>query len=54
MTMLDEREAEVWHNLYASIIEDADSNILILDDELQVLTLNSGFYWIFLEAYGLN
>ncbi len=54
MTMLDEREAELWHCLYASIIEDADSNILILDDELQVLTLNAGFYWIFLEAYGIE
>lgn len=52
--MLDETEVEVWHNLYASIIEDADSNILILDDELQVITLNAGFYWIFLETYGIE
>jgi signal transduction histidine kinase len=54
MTMLDETEVEVWHNLYASIIEDADSNILILDDELQVITLNAGFYWVFLETYGIE
>jgi signal transduction histidine kinase len=54
MTMLDESEVEVWHNLYAAIIEDADSNILILDDELQVITLNAGFYWIFLETYGIE
>jgi signal transduction histidine kinase len=54
MTMLDETEIDVWHNLYASIIEDADSNVLILDDELQVITLNAGFYWIFLESYGIE
>ncbi len=54
MTMLDETEVDVWHNLYASIIEDAHSNILILDDELRVITLNGGFYWIFLETYGIE
>jgi PAS domain S-box-containing protein len=54
MTMLDETEVEVWHNLYASIIGDADSNILILDDELKVISLNAGFYWVFLETYGIE
>lgn len=52
MTMQEQSEAQVWQNLFVRIIEDADSNILVLDDELRVLSLNPGFYWIFLETYG--
>lgn len=47
MTMHEQAEAEVWQNLFSEIIEDADSNILILDDELRIVSLNAGFYWIF-------
>jgi len=54
MTMQEQSEAEVWQNLFVRIIEDADSNILVLDDELRVLSLNPGFYWIFLETYGID
>ena len=43
-----------WQDLFTSIIEDADSNILLLDEEFRVINLNPGFYWIFLESYGVE
>ena len=54
MTMLEKADAGVWQDLFTSIIEDADSNVLLLDDEFRVITLNPGFYWIFLETYGIE
>jgi PAS domain S-box-containing protein len=54
MTMLEQAEIAVWQDLFTSIIEDADSNILLLDDEFRVINLNSGFYWIFIETYGIE
>lgn len=54
MTMLDQTEVEVWQDLFTSIIEDADSNILLLDDEFKIITINPGFYWTFLESYGVE
>ncbi|MBL7856992.1 MAG: PAS domain-containing sensor histidine kinase [Cyclobacteriaceae bacterium] len=53
MTMLDQTDVAVWQDMFTSIIEDADSNILLLDDEFRVITINPGFYWIFLETYGI-
>src|SRR6202008_4736519 len=52
--MLDRADVNVWQDLFTSIIEDADSNILLVDEELKVINLNSGFYWIFLETYGIE
>src|SRR5688572_4761854 len=40
--------------MFTSIIEDADSNILLLDEDFRVVNLNSGFYWIFYETYGIE
>jgi len=54
MTMQDHSEIGVWQDLFTSIIEDADSNILLLDDEFRIINLNSGFYWIFIETYGIE
>jgi PAS domain S-box-containing protein len=54
MTMLDHTDVAVWQDLFTSIIEDADSNILLLDDEFKVINLNPGFYWIFYETYGIE
>src|SRR5882724_2835938 len=54
MMMLDQAEVGVWQDLFTSIIEDADSNILLLDDEFRIVTINLGFYWIFLETYGVE
>jgi PAS domain S-box-containing protein len=54
MTMLEHAEITVWQDLFTSIIEDADSNILLLDEEFRVINLNSGFYWIFIETYGIE
>jgi len=54
MTMLEQTEVGIWQDLFTSIIEDADSNLLLLDDEGQIITLNPGFYWIFLETYGIE
>lgn len=54
MTMLDQEEVAVWQGLFASIIEDADSNVLLLNDDFQVVAINPGFYWIFFETYGVE
>lgn len=54
MSMLENADVGVWQDLFTSIIEDADSNILLLDDEFRVINLNSGFYWIFFETYGIE
>lgn len=52
--MLDQTEVGAWQDLFTAIIEDADSNIMVLDDEFKIITINSGFYWIFLETYGIE
>jgi PAS domain S-box-containing protein len=52
--MLEHADVNVWQDMFTSIIEDADSNILLVDEELKVVNLNSGFYWIFLETYGIE
>ncbi|MBA4058090.1 MAG: hypothetical protein C0490_25455, partial [Marivirga sp.] len=54
MTMLEQSDVSVWQDMFTSIIEDADSNILLLDEEFRVVSLNSGFYWIFYETYGIE
>jgi PAS domain S-box-containing protein len=54
MALLDEVSVSEWQDLFTSIIEDADSNILLLDEDFRILTLNPGFYWIFLETYGIE
>lgn len=48
---MEKVEVGGWEELFTSIIEDADSNVLIVDDEFRVIALNPGFYWIFLETY---
>lgn len=52
--MLDQTEVGVWQDLFTSIIEDADSNVLLLNEDFQIITLNPGFYWIFFETYGVE
>ena len=54
MTALEQNDVSVWQEMFTSIIEDADSNILLLDEEFRVVSLNSGFYWIFYETYGIE
>jgi PAS domain S-box-containing protein len=54
MAALDQVSVSEWQDLFTSIIEDADSNILLLDDEFKIISLNPGFYWIFLETYGIE
>jgi signal transduction histidine kinase len=54
MATLDHVSVGEWQELFTSIIEDADSNILLLDDEFKIISLNPGFYWIFLETYGIE
>jgi PAS domain S-box-containing protein len=54
MALIDHVGVAGWQDLFSSIIEDADSNILLLDDEFRVISLNPGFYWIFLETYGVE
>ncbi|WP_073131226.1 PAS domain-containing sensor histidine kinase [Chryseolinea serpens] len=54
MTQLEQSDVSVWQDMFTSIIEDADANILLIDEEFKVISLNSGFYWIFLETYGIE
>jgi PAS domain S-box-containing protein len=54
MKMLEHADVNVCQEMFTSIIEDADSNILLLNDECIVINLNPGFYWIFLETYGID
>lgn len=52
--MLEQVATNVMQDLFSSIIEDADANILLLDEELKIISLNPGFYWIFMENYGID
>lgn len=47
-------ETNVLQDIFTSIIEDAEANILLVDDQYKILTLNPGFYWIFYESYGID
>jgi PAS domain S-box-containing protein len=40
--------------MFTSIIEDADANILLINEDFRIISLNPGFYWIFLENYGIE
>jgi signal transduction histidine kinase len=39
---------------YGSIIENAESHILLLDNRYNIITLNPAFYWVFLEAFDVH
>lgn len=52
--MLEQVETNVLQDMFTSIIEDADANILLLDEDFKVISLNPGFYWIFMENYGID
>lgn len=54
MRMLAHADVNMWQDMFTSIIEDADSNILLLDEEFRIINLNPGFYWIFFETYGIE
>ena len=53
-SMFNQVEQINWQNTFFSIIEQADANILLVDENWKVVSLNPGFYWIFLEAYGIE
>lgn len=52
--MLEQVETNVLHEMFTSIIEDADANILLLNEDFKIISLNPSFYWIFLENYGIE
>ncbi|MBX2971331.1 MAG: PAS domain-containing sensor histidine kinase [Cyclobacteriaceae bacterium] len=52
--MIEQLEPNILQEMFNSIIEDADANILIVNDQFEVVSINNGFYWIFLENYGLD
>lgn len=52
--MIEQLESDVLNEVFTSIIEDADANILFVNHHFEVISLNPGFYWIFLENYGLD
>ena len=53
-SMLEQVEKNVLQDMFTSIIEDADANILLVNEDFKILSLNPGFYWIFLENYGID
>jgi PAS domain S-box-containing protein len=52
--MIDQLEVQSLTNLFTNIIEDADANLLLVDAEFKVITINPGFYWILFETYGVD
>jgi PAS domain S-box-containing protein len=54
MERMLETQSGVLQEMFTSIIEDADANILLLGEDFRVVTVNHGFYWIFLENYGID
>lgn len=52
--MLEQVETNELQDIFTSIIEDADANILLLNEDFRIISLNPGFYWIFLENYGID
>ncbi|HRJ28979.1 MAG TPA: PAS domain-containing sensor histidine kinase [Cyclobacteriaceae bacterium] len=52
--MTEQLESNVLNEVFTSIIEDADANILFVNQHFEVISLNPGFYWIFLEHYSLD
>lgn len=52
--MIEQLEPNILQEMFNSIIEDADANILIVNDQFEVVSINNGFYWIFQENYGLD
>lgn len=52
--MLQEVETNVLQEMFTSIIEDADANILLVNEDFRIISLNPGFYFIFLENYGID
>ena len=51
--MLQAVETNVLQEMFTSIIEDADANILLVNDDFKIISLNPGFYRIFLKNYGI-
>lgn len=43
-----------WQNTLFSVIENAEANILLLDAQLRVVTINPAFFWIFSEIYAID
>lgn len=52
--MLQAIETNVLQEMFTSIIEDADANILLVNEDFRIISLNPGFYLIFLENYGID
>lgn len=52
--MLEQVETNGLHEMFTSIIEDADANILLINEDFKIISLNPSFYWIFLENYGIE
>jgi signal transduction histidine kinase len=41
-------------HFYEGIIENAESNVLVLDEQFKIVSLNPGFHWVFLEAFDVQ
>jgi len=52
--MIGRQETRMWQDMFTRIVEDADANILLLDEDFRVIDLNPRFYWIFFQAYGVE
>lgn len=52
--MIEQIEQINWQNTIFSVIENADANILMLDINCRVMSINPAFFWIFSEMYGIE
>src|SRR5262245_41768209 len=52
--MISQLEQINWQSTIFSVIENADANILMLDLQCRVVSINPAFYWIFSETYGIE
>jgi PAS domain S-box-containing protein len=52
--MISHVEQINWQSTFFSVIENAEANILMLDLDMRVVSINPAFFWIFSETYGID
>ncbi len=53
-SMIKQIEQINWQSTIFSVIENAEANILMLDLNCRVMSINPAFFWIFSETYGIE
>lgn len=53
-SMIAQIEQINWQSTFFSVIENAEANILMLDMNMRMVSINPAFFWIFSETYGID